>query len=317
MNAVLSQTACSERLAFMNADLSAEFDRQRPRLMGLAYRMLGSRADAEDVVQDAWLRWSEARPEDLRNGEAWLVTVATRLSIDRLRAAKAEREQYTGFWLPEPLLTDSASGGDPEHMLELAGDVSLAFLAVLEKLTPDERAAFLLREVFDSDYPDVALTLGRSEAACRQLVSRARAQLRAEKARFAVDREQHLKLLERFAAAARSGDMQSIKALLAEDAVLIGDGGGVVPSFGKVLRGAQRLAQLYFAIVRRHGPAMTLRIAGINGQPGLLRLLDGKLESVQTLYVEDGLVTRIHSQRNPVKLARLAAQLGLETHARP
>lgn len=290
------------------SDSADTFHSHRPRLMGLAYRMLGSRADAEDVVQDAWLRWSAARPEALQSAEAWLVTVVTRLSIDRLRAVKAERTHYTGFWLPEPLLTDGPDS--PEQMLELAGDISLAFLAVLEKLTPDERAAFLLREVFDADYADVAQTLGKSQAACRQLVSRAKSQVRAEKTRFSVSREQHLQLLERFAAAARTGDMKALKALLSDDVALISDGGGVVPSFGKVLRGSQRLAQYYFALARRHGPAMRLEIAGINGMPGLLRFVDGQLESVQAIYFEAGRVAEIRVQRNPHKLARLMSQIG-------
>jgi RNA polymerase sigma-70 factor (TIGR02957 family) len=284
---------------------AASFTQHRPRLMAIAYRMLGSRADAEDVVQDAWLRWSNSNPQNLESEEAWLVTVTTRIAIDKLRQAKQEREKYPGFWLPEPLLDDDS----PERMLELAGDVSLAFLAVLERLTPDERAAFLLREVFDADYPDVAHTLGKSEAACRQLVSRARAQIRNERTRFNVSRDEHLRLLEKFAAAARTGRLSEIRALISEDATLVSDGGGVVPSFGKVLAGAQRLAGYFYAVVRRHGPELELRIASINGVPGLLRFVDGKLDSVQSVRFEDDLVAEVYVQRNPVKLSRIAAQL--------
>jgi RNA polymerase sigma-70 factor (ECF subfamily) len=287
---------------------SAEnFDPHRPRLLGIAYRMLGSHADAQDVVQDAWLRWNSARPDDLRSAEAWLVTTVTRLSIDRLRAAKTAREHYTGFWLAEPVLTDTQDS--PEQMLEFAGDISLAFLAVLERLTPDERAAFLLREVFDADYADMARTLGKSQAACRQLVSRAKAQVREGKTRFSVSREEHLRLLARFAAAAREGNLATIKSLISEDASLVSDGGGVVPSFGQVLRGAQRLAQLYFATALNHGPAQRLEIADINGVPGLLRFVHGRLESVQSLYFENGLLAEIHTQRNPAKLVRVLSQL--------
>jgi RNA polymerase sigma factor (sigma-70 family) len=287
---------------------SAEnFDAHRPRLLGIAYRMLGSHADAQDVVQDAWLRWNSARPDDLRSAEAWLVTTVTRLSIDRLRAAKTAREHYTGFWLAEPMLTDTQDS--PEQMLEFAGDISLAFLAVLERLTPDERAAFLLREVFDADYADMARTLGRSQAACRQLVSRAKAQVREGKTRFAVSREEHLRLLARFAAAAREGNLATLKSLISEEASLVSDGGGVVPSFGQVLRGAQRLAQLYFATALNHGPAQRLEIADINGVPGLLRFVHGRLESVQSLYFENGLLAEIHTQRNPAKLVRVLSQL--------
>jgi len=283
------------------------FDTHRPRLLGIAYRMLGSHADAQDVVQDAWLRWNSARPEDLRSAEAWLVTTVTRLSIDRLRAAKTAREHYTGFWLAEPVLTGAQDS--PEQMLEFAGDISLAFLAVLERLTPDERAAFLLREVFDADYADMARTLGKSQAACRQLVSRAKAQVREGKTRFAVSREEHLRLLERFAAAAREGNLATIKSLISEDASLVSDGGGVVPSFGQVLRGAQRLAQLYFANALKHGKSLRLEIADINGVPGLLRFVGGRLESVQSLYFENGLLAEIHTQRNPAKLVHVLSQL--------
>ncbi|CAN7530114.1 RNA polymerase sigma factor SigJ [Polaromonas sp. LjRoot131] len=287
---------------------SAEnFDAHRPRLLGIAYRMLGSHADAQDVVQDAWLRWNSARPDDLRSAEAWLVTTVTRLSIDRLRAAKTAREHYTGFWLAEPMLTDTQDS--PEQMLEFAGDISLAFLAVLERLTPDERAAFLLREVFDADYADMARTLGKSQAACRQLVSRAKAQVREGKTRFSVSREEHLRLLARFAAAAREGNLATLKSLISEEASLVSDGGGVVPSFGQVLRGAQRLAQLYFATALNHGPAQRLEIADINGVPGLLRFVHGRLESVQSLYFENGLLAEIHTQRNPAKLVRVLSQL--------
>lgn len=287
---------------------SAEnFDAHRPRLLGIAYRMLGSHADAQDVVQDAWLRWNSARPDDLRSAEAWLVTTVTRLSIDRLRAAKTAREHYTGFWLAEPMLTDTQDS--PEQMLEFAGDISLAFLAVLERLTPDERAAFLLREVFDADYADMARTLGKSQAACRQLVSRAKAQVREGKTRFSVSREEHLRLLARFAVAAREGNLATLKSLISEEASLVSDGGGVVPSFGQVLRGAQRLAQLYFATALNHGPAQRLEIADINGVPGLLRFVHGRLESVQSLYFENGLLAEIHTQRNPAKLVRVLSQL--------
>ena len=284
------------------------FAQHRPRLMAIAYRMLGSLADAEDVVQDAWLRFTTAQPTDLQSEEAWLVTVTTRLAIDRLRQAKTEREKYPGFWLPEPLLTEDG----PERMLELAGDVSLAFLAVLERLTPDERAAFLLREVFDADYPDVASTLGKSEAACRQLVSRAKAQIRNEKARFNVSRDEHLRLLEKFAQAAKTGSLAEIRALIADHATLVSDGGGVVPSFGKVIEGAQRLAGYYHAWSRRLGSLFEARITSINGVPGLLLFADGKLDSVQQLRFEDGKLAEIHVQRNPVKLARFAAQLEIE-----
>src|SRR4051812_7449100 len=226
------------------------FERLRPRLLGIAYRMLGSTAEAQEVVQDAWLRWNEAEQTALGSAEAWLVTVTTRVAIDRLRVAKVQREHYVGTWLPEPILTDSPS--TPEQMLERADDLSIALLAVLERLSPEARAAFLLREVFDADYDELANTLGKSEAACRQLVHRAKAQVRDERPRYVVPDETHLRLLRSFADASASGNFVALKSMLAADAELIGDGGGKVPSFGKPLLGGQRIAQLYLATSLRY-----------------------------------------------------------------
>ena len=282
------------------------FDRLRPRLMGIAYRMLGSVAEAEEVVQDAWLRWHEAATDALQSAEAWLVAVVTRLSIDRLRAAKVQREHYVGTWLPEPWLTDSPA--TPEQLLERVDSLSVAFLALLERLTPEARAAFLLREVFETDYDEVARVLGKSEAACRQLVHRARTQLRDERPRFPVDRGAQERLLQGFAQAAMKGDLQALKAMLAEDVELVGDGGGKVPNFDKVLRGRERLAHLYFAVARRAGPRLQMVLAEVNGTPGLLRYVDGQLESVQSFETDGQRILRIHSQRNPDKLARLLSQ---------
>lgn len=285
---------------------TAVFDSHRKRLMGVAYRMLGSTADAQDVLQDAWLRWNESDTASLRSAEAWLVTVVTRLSIDRLRAVRQEREHYSGQWLPEPLV--EASPETPEQALELADDVSVAFLTVLEQLSPEERAAFVLRQVFDADYADVAAALGKSEAACRQLVHRAAERLKERRPRFTVTRDAHLKLLREFAQAAASGDLSSLRGLLADDAELVSDGGGKVRSFARVLRGAQRLAMLYFALARRlarDGGRQDIVLAEVNGRPGLLRYIDGQLESVQSFETDGTRITAIHSQRNPDKLARV------------
>src|SRR5688572_21562812 len=173
------------------------FPRLQPRLRGIAYRMLGSWAEAEDVVQDVWLAWHDADRQRIDDPEAWLVTTATRRSIDRLRRARTERQQYAGIWLPEPVLTDAAAS--PEALQEAAGDLSIAFLVVLERLAPEARAAFLLREVFDADYRDIAATLDKSEAACRQIVHRAKSQLREERPRYVVSAEAHQRLMSRFA----------------------------------------------------------------------------------------------------------------------
>ncbi|SFM32090.1 RNA polymerase sigma-70 factor [Variovorax sp. OV329] len=276
------------------------FDRLRPRLMGIAYRMLGSVAEAEEVVQDAWLRWHESATDALQSAEAWLVSVVTRLSIDRLRAAKVRREHYVGTWLPEPLVSDSPDS--PEQLLERADNLSVAFLALMERLTPEARAAFLLREVFDAEYDEVARVLVKSEAACRQLVHRAKEQLRDERPRFPVDRATHERLLQSFAQAAMKGDLKEIKALLSEQVELVGDGGGKVPNFGKVLRGRDRLAHLYYAVARRAEGSLQMVLAEVNGVPGLLRYVDGVLESVQSFETDGQRILRIHSQRNPDKL---------------
>jgi RNA polymerase sigma-70 factor (TIGR02957 family) len=285
-------------------DPTLTFDSHRRRLQGIAYRMLGSVAEAEEVVQDAWLRWHEADKASFDSAEAWLVTVVTRLSIDRLRTAKVQREHYIGAWMPEPTLTESPD--TPEESLERADNISVAFLAVLERLAPEARAAFLMREVFDADYDEVALTLGKSEAACRQLVHRAKAQVQDARPRYQVSRETHQRLLRAFADAAARGSMQDLKALMTEEVELIGDGGGKVQTFSKVLTGNQRLAQLYFSLWRRMGPVVRMELVEINGEPGLLRFIDGELESAQTFEIEDERIARIRVQRNPDKLARIA-----------
>jgi RNA polymerase sigma-70 factor (ECF subfamily) len=283
------------------------FEQLRPRLLGIAYRMLGSRAEAEEVVQDTWLRWHEAPQTALDSAEAWLVTVTTRLAIDRLRAAKVQRDHYVGMWLPEPIITESPD--TPEQLLERADDLSVAFLAVLERLAPEARAAFLMREVFDADYDELANMLGKSEAACRQLVHRAKTQLRDERPRYVVPQETHLRLLRSFADASASGNFAALKSMLADDAELIGDGGGKVPSFGKPMVGGQRIAQLYLATSLRYKGALRIELAMVNGEWGLLRFVDGMLESVQSFETDGERIVRIHAQRNPDKLARLAASL--------
>lgn len=291
-------------------DPTAAFNRLRPRLHGIAYRMLGSAAEAEEVVQDAWLRWHEAAHADLDSSEAWLVTVTTRLAIDRLRSAKVQREHYVGTWLPEPLMADAPV--TPEQLLERADDVSVAFLTLLERLAPEARAAFLLREVFDADYGEVAEALGKSEAACRQIVHRAKAQLQDERPRHIVPREAQLRLLRGFADAASTGRFAALQALLAEDAQLIGDGGGKVPSFGVPIVGDRRIAQLFYATHRRFGDAVRFEVVVLNGQWGLLRFIHGGLESAQAFETDGQRILRVHVQRNPDKLARIAAALGRE-----
>jgi RNA polymerase sigma-70 factor (ECF subfamily) len=285
------------------------FTALRPRLFGIAYRMLGVRADAEDVLQDAWLRWSRTDPATLQSAEAWLVTVVTRLSIDRLRALKAEREAYVGWWLPEPLV-EPLDERTPESAAELAGELSVAFLYVLERLGPEERAAFLLRQVFDYDYPDIAAQLGKSEAACRQMVHRASERVQQARTRFEVPHGAHQQLLQRFIAAARSGERQAIEALLAQDAMLIGDGGGKVQSFPRPLVGAFRIANLYWAQWRRLADQVVYQPVLLNGEPGLLRYIAGRLESAQAFVTDGERIVAIYAIRNPDKLAGIPLTLG-------
>jgi RNA polymerase sigma-70 factor (ECF subfamily) len=282
------------------------FQSQRRRLFSIAYRMLGIRADAEDVLQDVYLRWQNADVKELDSPEAWLVTVTTRLSIDRLRAAKTEREAYIGTWLPEPMVEEE-SVASPEDLVERADDIAYALLVVLERLGPEERAAFLLKQVFDHDYPDIARILGKSEASCRQLVHRARERVQREQPRFAVTPQTHREHLQRFIEAAQSGDYHKIIALLSPDVQSAGDGGGKMPSTFKPLYGADRVARLYYALARRSGPHPSYRFAQINGELGLLRYFDGKLETAMSFVINEDGIAAIYSVRNPDKLKHIAA----------
>src|SRR5690606_37367875 len=226
---------------------TALFERHRSRLFGLAYRMLGTPADAEDVLHDAWLRLNGQDPAALDDPEAWLVTVTTRLALDRLRRVKAEREQYTGPWLPEPLAPDADR---PDASLEREESLTLSFLLLLERLGPEERAAFLLHEVFDYGHAEAAAVLGIAEDACRQRVHRARARVRAGRPRFQVDATTQRRMLQRFVEAMRAPGMDTLQALFAEDAVHISDGGGVARATLRPLHGAERLARLYLQLAR-------------------------------------------------------------------
>jgi RNA polymerase sigma-70 factor (ECF subfamily) len=278
----------------------ATFAALRPRLFSIAYRMLGTRADAEDVVQDAWLRWHGTEQSDLKSPEAWLVTVTTRLALDRLRSRKTEREAYIGWWLPEPLV--ELDERTPESAAELASDVSVAFLWVLERLSPDERAAFLLRQVFDHDYADISAMLEKSEAACRQLVHRAQGRVQQERPRFDVPKDTHRELLAAFMHAARSGDRAAMKALMSQGVQLVADGGGKVSSFHRILHGAGRVAGVYWSLEHQFPGQVSYLAALVNGEPGLLRYVDGRIESAQAFVVDGGQIVAIFVMRNPDKL---------------
>jgi RNA polymerase sigma-70 factor, ECF subfamily len=282
-------------------DASADiFRRHRARLFGIAYRMLGSRAEAEDILQETYIRWIESDTSELRSTEAWLATVVTRLCIDRLRSAKTEREAYTGPWLPEPLV--SSGPLSPDRTLELASDISIAFLTVLERLAPEERAAFLLHEVFDFDYSEISQIIGKNQVACRQIVHRAKRRVQEERPRFSVSRDAHSELLQKFIEAASSGRREQIVNLLADEVRVTADGGGKVSSFRKVLQGSDTVARLYAGLSRKFAGRFVYRLAEINGEPGLLRYVDGKLESAQSFVINGTEICEIYIVRNPDKL---------------
>lgn len=292
-------------------DATELFGQLRPRLVGAAYRMLGSSAEAEDIVQDVWLRWHEADKAAIDNPEAWLIAATTRRAIDRLRAAHVQREQYVGMWLPEPVLTDGPA--TPEQVNEISHDLSIAFLTVLERLAPDARAAFLLHEVFEADYADIAKTLGKTEAATRQIVHRAKRQLAEDRKRYLVTDQAHQSLMRRFADALSRGDFTGLKDMMSESAVLVGDGGGFVNSFPKPLVGGERVARLLFApTLRRAENGLRIELAEINGTIGVLRYLDGELESAQSFVSDGERIQRVYVQRNPQKLARIRAHHSLQ-----
>jgi RNA polymerase sigma-70 factor (ECF subfamily) len=293
----------------MSATMSANveiFAGHRDRLFGIAYRMLGSRADAEDVLQDAWLRWHEQDAAVLRSTEAWLTTMVTRLAIDRLRAAKTQRAAYFGPWLPEPMA--EAELTTPESHAEFASDVSVAFMHLLERLGEEERAAFVLHDVFDCDYDDIAETLGKTPAACRQLVHRARERVATERRRFRVDEEVRISMLHRFIAAAQSGDFDTIKSMFAPDARMTSDGGGKAIAVIRPLLGAARIARLWWAISRRpEAPGIERRLVRVNGEVGLAFYFKGRLHSVATIDTDGERIYGYYSIANPDKL-RVYAQ---------
>jgi RNA polymerase sigma-70 factor (ECF subfamily) len=281
-----------------------EFEELRPLLFSIAYRILGSVAEAEDAVQETWLRW-QGSPAEPASARAFLSAVVTHVSIDVLRSARVRREEYTGPWFPEPLLTDPYA--DPERSAELADSVSMAALLLLERLTPLERAVFVLREVFGFGFPEIAAAVGRSEAACRQLAVRARRHMDAGRPRFEADRKEREKLAARFFGALREGDVDGMRELLAADVELIGDSGGKAPALARSVIGSEKvvrvLASTFPWLVRID---VTLEPHEVNGQPGaILRDRDGKVITTLTLDVLDGQIQMIRSVSNPDKLGHM------------
>ena len=274
------------------------FEQQRPRLMGVAYRLLGSVADAEDVVQDAWLRW-DGTGDDVHNEEAYLTTVVTRLALDRLRRAKVQREAYTGPWLPEPV----AASEDPAASAELADSLSIALLVVLETMSPLERAAFVLHEVFGEPYPEVAAVLGRSEASVRQLVHRARTRVDAGHTRYRADRLTHARVVREFLAACQNADLSALLEVLAPDVVIVSDGGGVAPAPRRPVHGRDEVARLLHGIAGRVPAGAVFTLEPFNGSLGIVARIDGAPISAMAVTVYGGQVQSLHLVANPGKLA--------------
>ena len=288
-------------------DRGVAFVKERNRLWGVAYRMLGSRADAEDVVQDAYLRWHNARTEEIRTPQAWLVTTTARLCIDRLRALRAEREAYTGPWLPEPLVAEGLPGAD--EAADLASDVSVALLAALERLAPEERAAFLLREVFDVEYPDIAQALGKSEAACRQIVSRAAKRVRAKQPRMHVHPAAKVRLLDGLVHAVQTRDKDALLALLAEESTWTSDGGGKTRAALKQIRGANKVARFATGVFRKVLEQIDFRPIAVNGEPGYAVFYREQLFSVLTIRTDGRRILDVYSIMNPDKLRDVRVSL--------
>ena len=281
-----------------------EFEELRSLLFAIAYRILGSVSEAEDAVQETWLRF-ESTPTQPTSTKAFLSAVVTRISIDVLRSARVRRERYVGEWLPEPLLDDPYE--DPARSAELADSLSMAALLLLERLSPLERAVFVLREVFGFGFPEIASAVGRSEAACRQLAVRARRHMDAGRPRFEADRREREELAARFFDALREGDVEGLRELLAADVQMIGDGGGKAPQFAKPVVGAEKVARVLaaaFPLMVRIGVAVEPH--EVNGQPGaILRDRDNNVLNTMTLDVLDGRIQTIRSVINPDKLGHV------------
>jgi RNA polymerase sigma-70 factor (ECF subfamily) len=284
----------------MQTSSTGTFDENRARLWRVAYRMLGSRADADDVVQDAYLRWHDAAHEEIRTPQAWLMTTTTRLAIDRLRQRQAERELYTGPWLPEPLVEAAAPPAD--QCAEVASDLSVAFLAVMERLAPEERAAFLLREVFDSNYEDIARILGKSEEACRQIVSRATKRVRADRPRVKVNAAVTRRLLNQLAGAVQSNDQDAMLDILAADSKWTSDGGGKALAARKVIHGALKLARFGTGVFRKYRSELVFLPIMVNDEPGLAAMWREKLVSIIAIRTDGEKIVDVFSILNPDKL---------------
>lgn len=276
------------------------FDRHRPRLFGIAYRMLGTRADAEEIVQEAYIRWHKANAATIESPEAWLVTAVTRLSIDRLRKAYMQRETYIGPWLPEPVIESN-----PQDDAELASSLSMAFMVMLERLSPAERAVFLLHDVFDLGHAEIARIMDKAEPAVRQMLHRARARVRTDKPRFRPDPIEHRALVEKFSVAAYTADSNALLELFSPDIRVMSDGGGKITAARKVIIGLGKVVRLFVLAVAGHSDRITRELRDINGEPGIVEYYDGHIFAVNTFESENGQITAIYRVMNPDKLKGL------------
>ena len=282
-------------------------ERYRSRLFGIAYRMLGDVQDAEDLVQETYLRWHRPGREAVRAPEGWLVAVVSRLAIDRLRRLATERAAYVGTWLPEPLATDDCLA--PDRGVELTSDLSVAFLVLLERLAPEERAAFLLREVFDTGYDEIARILEKSEAATRQIVHRARERVRSDRARFSPEPDAQEQLLHRFLAALESDDKEAMLAVIAPDATFMSDGGGVVSAARNVIMGSDRIARFLLSLEAKGRGRIVNRVMWLNGAPAVVTHVDGRLYFATSFETDGHRLLAAYRVLNPNKLRHLAAAL--------
>jgi RNA polymerase sigma-70 factor (ECF subfamily) len=283
------------------------FVAHRNLLFTVAYEMLGSAADAEDVLQETWLRWANVDLDTVRDQRAYLVRITTRHALIRLRTLSRRKESYVGPWLPEPLLT----APDVAEDVELADSVSMAMLLVLETLTPTERAVFVLREVFDLGYDEIAEAVDKSPAAVRQIAHRARAHVAARRPRGGASPAETRAALDAFQRAVETGDLQSLLDILAPDVVLLGDGGGVKQAVPRPIVGADRVARVLAAGLARIAPAASPRPVQVNGYPALILRLNGEIDSVVAVRIDDGLVTGLYAVRNPEKLSHMERETAL------
>ena len=282
----------------------ATFEQYRGLLFSIAYRMLGSVADAEDMLQETFIRWQQTKDDNIRSPRAFLVTIISRLCVNHLQSARVQREEYIGEWLPEPIMTDP--GSDPLGMLKIDESVSMAFLILLERLTPIERAVFLLREVFEYEYAEISAILGQSEPNCRQILRRARQHVEAMRPRFRTSEGKKKELLERFLKATTSGDMEGLVVLLASDVVLQSDGGGKGIAVPNLIHGVDNVARGVMGALQKLLPKnLVIRLAQINGEPGIVSYLNRKPFSVLTFDAGETQIRAIYVLTNPEKLSHL------------